>query len=230
METLDDFYNEFGLKAKITEFDLPSFVDEQTAAQYLGDFMTSIFSHESMDGFLFWSFWDGATYMNEGANLFRRDWSRTPAGDVFIDLVFNEWWTDETITASAEGVADIRAFKGMYEIVYEANGETIRDTINLTADTNLEIIGNNITTSIEELTIDDNLAIVYPNPAASQLTIERSTPNLATIQLFDVTGKKVIEQVTTDLKTVLKIADLKGIYLVKISDANRTTSKKVIIR
>ncbi len=230
LETLDDFYNEFGLKAKITEFDLPSFVDEQTAAQYLTDFLTAIFSHESMDGFLFWSFWDGATYMNEGANLFRRDWSRTPASDAFIELLFNEWWTDETIASSADGIANIQAFKGMYEIVYESNGITIRDTINLVEDMELVITGNNMTTSIEDLIIDDKLAIVYPNPANNQLTIERNTPNLATIQLFEVTGKKVSEQQTSDLKTVLDIGHLNGIYMVKISDATRTTAKKIIIR
>ena len=230
LETLDDFYNEFGLKAKITEFDLPSFVDEEVSAQYLEDFLTAIFSHESMNGFLFWSFWDGATYMNEGANLFRRDWSRTPAGDTFVDLLFNQWWTDEIITSSADGLANIRAFKGMYEIAYESNGETIRDTIQLTEDTNLEIIGNNITTSIEDLIIDNDLAIVYPNPANNRLTIERSTADVATIQLYEVTGKKVLEQSTSDLKTVLEIAHLKGIYMVKISDATHTTSKKIIIR
>jgi len=229
LETLDDFYGAFGLKAKITEFDLPSFVDEQTAAQYLGDFLTAIFGHESMNGFLFWSFWDGATYMNEGTNLFRRDWTQTPAGDTFIDLLFNQWWTDETIISSADGLAAIRAFKGMYEIVYESNGETIRDTIQLTEDINLEIIGNNITTSIDNLIIDDELATVYPNPANHQLTIERNTPNLATIQLFEVTGKKVLEQQTSDLKTVLDIGHLNGIYMVKISDATRTTAKKIII-
>ena len=151
LEVLDDFHNEFGLKAKITEFDLPSFVAEETAGQYLGDFLTAIFSHESMNGFLFWSFWDGATYMNEGSNLFRIDWSQTPAGDAFMDLVFNEWWTDESLTTSSEGLIDTRVFKGLYEIVYEVNGELIRDTINITEDTNFEITANNISTKINDL-------------------------------------------------------------------------------
>jgi len=148
--------------------------------------------------------------MNEGTNLFRRDWSQTPAGDTFIDLLFNQWWTDEIITSSAEGLADIRAFKGN--------------------DTNLEIIGNNITTSIEDLIVDNDLAIVYPNPANNQLTVERKSTNSATIQLFEITGKKVLEQQTSNLKIVLDIGHLKGIYMVKISDATRTTAKKIIIR
>ena len=168
--------------------------------------------------------------MNEGANLFRRDWSRTPAGDTFVDLVFNEWWTDETITSSTDGIADIRAFKGMYEIVYEANGEMIRDTINLTEDTNLEIIANNISTRINDLLVDHTLAKVYPNPADSQLIIEKHTTLPAIIQVFDMTGRKIIEQQTTDLKTRLAVSDLEGIYIVKESDGIRTTSKKITVQ
>lgn len=232
LETLDDFHNEFGLKAKITEFDMPTFVDEATAAQYLGDFLTAIFSHESMDGFLFWSFWDGATWIQGGtkSNFFQQNWTANASLDVFVDLVFNEWWTNETITSSTEGVADIRAFKGMYEIMYKANGETIRDTINLTEDTNLEIIGNSISTRIDNLIIDDNIAKVYPNPATNQLIIEQNTFNLATIQLFDVTGKKVLEQTVNSLKTALSVEHLQGVYILKISDATRTTSKKITIK
>ncbi len=230
LETLDDFYNEFGLKAKITEFDLPSFVDEQTAAQYLGDFMTAIFGHESMNGFLFWSFWDGATYMNEGTNLFRRDWSQTPAGDVFIDLLFNQWWTFENIVSDANGMANIRAFKGRYEIVYENNGVIIRDTIQLTEDTNLKIIGNNISTGIADLVIDDTFAKVFPNPASNQVIIEQNANDLATIQVFDVAGKKILEQTTNGLQTILSVTHLEGIYIVRVFDEHRTTTKKITIQ
>ena len=230
LETLDDFYNEFGLKAKITEFDLPSDVDEQVAAQYLGDFLTAIFAHESMNGFLFWNFWDGATYKNEGTNLFRRDWSQTPAGDVFIDLLFNQWWTDETITSTANGVADIRAFKGMYEIVYESNGAIIRDTIQLTEDTTLEIVADNITTSINDLIIDNDFATVFPNPADDQIFIQKEGTETATIQVFDLLGKKVLERDMISATLSLPTNDLKGYYLVTISDGIRTTSKKILVK
>ena len=114
LNVLDDFYNSFGLKAKVTEFDLPNVVSEDLAAQYLRDFMTAIFSHVSMDGFLFWSFWDGATYMNPGANLFRDDWSMTPAGETFVDLLFNEWWSDEIVFSGSDGLAELRPFKGTF--------------------------------------------------------------------------------------------------------------------
>lgn len=231
LETLDDFHNEFGLKAKITEFDMPTFVNEETAAQYLGDFLTAIFSHESMDGFLFWSFWDGATWIQGGtkSNFFQQNWTANASLDVFVDLVFNEWWTNETITSSAEGVADIRAFKGMYEVVYEANGEVIRDTINLIEDMNLEIIENNISTSLDDLVINEELATVYPNPATEQLFIEKETTNSITIQLFDLTGKLIKEQNTNSTNIRLSVENLSGIYFVKIFDETNIKTMKIII-
>ncbi len=230
LETLDDFYDEFGLAAKITEFDLPSNVDEEIAAQYLGDFLTAIFGHESMNGFLFWSFWDGATYRNEGANLFSRDWSRTPAGDTFVDLLFNQWWTEETITSAANGIADIRAFKGTYEIAYEVDGIMVRDTIQLTEDTTLEIVADNITTSTNDLRIDDSFATVFPNPADSQIIIQKEGTETVTIQIFDLLGKKILERDMNDTILSISINGLQGHYIVKISDDIRTTSKKILVK
>ncbi|MEM9260782.1 MAG: endo-1,4-beta-xylanase, partial [Bacteroidota bacterium] len=73
LSTLDDFYDTFGLEAKITEYDMPRSVSEELAATYLKDFMTAIFSHPSMEGFMFWNFWDVDTWANPGANLYNED-------------------------------------------------------------------------------------------------------------------------------------------------------------
>ncbi len=231
LETLDDFHNEFGLKAKITEFDMPTFVDEATAAQYLGDFLTAIFSHESMDGFLFWSFWDGATWIQGGtkSNFFQQDWTANASLDVFVDLVFNEWWTNESINSSAEGLVDTRVFKGNYEISYVSNGEVIRDTLNITSDTNFEIIANNISTSLDDLVVNDALAKVFPNPATNQLFIEKEGNDPVVVQLFDITGKLILEQQMSTAKTMLSVDSLNGIYLLKIFDNVNVLTKKITI-
>jgi len=139
LSTLDDFSTSLGVKTKITEFDMPEIVNEELAATYLRDILTANFSHPSSDGFIFWSFWDGATYMNPAANLYREDWSETPAHAAFVDLLFNEWWTNELFQSDFTGVANDRVFKGRYEISYECNGETIRDTISITEATDYEI-------------------------------------------------------------------------------------------
>ena len=229
LETLDDFYTEFGLKAKITEFDLPTNIKEELAAQYLADFMTAIFSHESMNGFLFWSFWDGATYMNEGSNLFRMDWSRTPAGDAFIDLVFNQWWTDEVFATSPEGKIETTVFKGLHEISYESEGLLIRDTLNITEDSNFEIIANDITSDLDQISLPLQIAVVYPNPTQSHLFIQSFSTNEITIRIFDLTGRKIMEEASVRGETQLFVGHLKGLFVVEVSDGLQKISQKVLI-
>jgi hypothetical protein len=48
--------------------------------------------------------------------MFRNDWSIKPNGEEYLDLVFNEWWTDEDVDADALGEALVRAFKGEHDI------------------------------------------------------------------------------------------------------------------
>ena len=230
LRTLDDFYDEFGLQAKITEFDLPGTVSEELAGQYLRDFMTAIFSHESMDGFLFWSFWDGATYKNPGANLFREDWRQTPAGDAFIDLVFREWWSDESVVTSDQGLATTRLFKGLYEISYQNSGETVRDTISVTADGSFEIIADNMATDLKASPkYDDSIAKVYPNPAKNHIRVEKITPRPVSIQLFDPMGRTIQELTTSTAILELEVDLPPGIYILKVLDGRRYFAERVII-
>ncbi|RMG84612.1 MAG: hypothetical protein D6714_07555, partial [Bacteroidetes bacterium] len=49
---LDDFHNTFGTAAKITEYDTNQDMGDELAATYLRDFLTMIFSHPAMEGFL----------------------------------------------------------------------------------------------------------------------------------------------------------------------------------
>ncbi|MEL6926455.1 MAG: endo-1,4-beta-xylanase, partial [Bacteroidota bacterium] len=146
LETIDDFYNAFGLKAKITEYDLDALVDEELAAQYLRDFMTAIFSHPSMDGFLMWGFWDSAHWKNESP-MYYSNWQIKPSGEAFIDMVFNEWWTEELADTDADGKATVRGFKGTYEISYVVDGELVTDEITLTEDREYEIIADVLPTN-----------------------------------------------------------------------------------
>lgn len=129
LDLLDDYKNQLGLKVKITEFDLCTLVDEELAGAYLKDFMTAVFSHENTVGFNLWSFWHKEFYMNGGATLFDENWQLKPAGKAYIDLVFNEWWTNESHVTNAEGLIESRVFKGDYEITYELNGEIHKKNI-----------------------------------------------------------------------------------------------------
>ena len=211
-ETLDNFYNEYGLPAKVTEFDLPDAVSEELAADYLRDFMTMIYSHPSMEGFLTWSFWDGATYINPGANLFRQDWSRTPAGDAYVDLLFNEWWTEEDLQI-VNGTASADAYKGTYEISYMCNGVLVEEEMELTENTTLNIVCDNLTTSIAENFV--KRVSIFPNPTSGFLEVDRNASKAATLEVHDLSGKLILSQEVVGHKAEINLPT-PGIYMVTI--------------
>ena len=210
--TLDDFYDRYNLPAKITEFDLPDIVSEQLAADYLRDFMTMIYSHPSMEGFLFWSFWDGATYRNPGANLFRQDWSRTPAGDAFVDLLFNQWWTEEDLQI-VNGSAVTDAYKGTYEIAYTCDGVLVEQEMELLENTTLSIECRNITTSISENFT--KRASIYPNPSSGFVEIDRNATKATLLEVHDLQGNLILSQEIIGDKSQINVPN-PGVYTVTI--------------
>jgi GH35 family endo-1,4-beta-xylanase len=109
-----DRFAVFGKKIHITEFDI-DIEDEQVQADYTRDFMTAVFSHPSIDGFMMWGFWEGR-HWKPRASMFRRDWSPKPNALVFHDLVFSRWWTDVTARTDQQGTAKVRGFKGDYDV------------------------------------------------------------------------------------------------------------------
>jgi len=227
LDTYDDFYNSFGTKGKVTEFDLPSSIDQELAANYLVDFLTATFSHESMDGFLFWSFWDGATWMNAGSNLFRLDWTMSEPGDAFVDLVFNQWWTDEVVVSDANGVGASRVFKGLYEIRYTCDGQLITETVQVSDPTMVTITCDNITTDIDEL--KKETIKVFPNPTSDILNIKRTSNLPATIRIIDATGRVMLEEKTSSDKLMLQVEELKGLYFLEIVSDKERFFEKIII-
>lgn len=110
--TILDRFESLGLDIHITEYDFNS-TDETLQADYMRDFLTAIFAHESIDSFSLWGFWEGAHWRLEAA-LFRQNWDIKPNGQAFIDLVYGDWWTDESMVADADGEATLRGFKGEY--------------------------------------------------------------------------------------------------------------------
>ncbi|GAB5518531.1 MAG: hypothetical protein RhofKO_07820 [Rhodothermales bacterium] len=119
-ELLDEFATLFPeQRLSLTEYDAVG-MPEDMAADYIRDVLTMFFSHPQTDNFLMWGFWDGHHWLGE-APIFSHDWRMKPAGSQFIDLVFNQWWTDETV-AAANGTATVRGFKGEYEVFVTAEG------------------------------------------------------------------------------------------------------------
>lgn len=117
-----DRFGAFGLPIWITEFDTPGkgWGDtreerEPRQADYLREHLTACFAHPAVGGYLIWGFWDGRHWADD-APLFREDWSEKPAYDVWRELVFDRWWSDETTSTDAEGILRIRLFKGDHRV------------------------------------------------------------------------------------------------------------------
>lgn len=131
-ERIYSVLNEFAIYDKdivITEYDLslayrnePD-LGEGVAAAYTRDFLTTIFSHPDVTGFLMWGYWDEIHWQDDSP-MYRSDWSLKPAGEAFIDLVFNEWWTDESGVTDANGGYETRAFLGDYQVTVTVNGSS----------------------------------------------------------------------------------------------------------
>ncbi|MFK7908009.1 MAG: endo-1,4-beta-xylanase [Chitinophagales bacterium] len=227
---LEDFHQAFGLRAKITEFDMAQ-MSKSVSADYMRDFLTAVFSHPSTDGFLMWGFWDGEHWLND-APLFDQNWNLKPSGESFIDLVFNEWWTNELLIADENGRVNLRAFKGEYNIPVTFNGETYTTSLQLRTDETL-VIELPIATNIEEIE-RQNRFVLYPNPSSGSFQLQYDFPqntNL-TFEVYDITGRQlqVFSKNVMPQKMFVHSFDLQtGIYFVKVKDGQRIMVEKMVV-
>ena len=72
---------------------------------------------------------------------------------------------------------------------------------------------------------------VYPNPTKDILNI--SMPQIngnATLKLFDIQGRQVLETTTNSKNEVLHIGNLQGgIYMLTIENENNKINKKIVL-
>lgn len=118
-----DRFARFGLPIVVTEFDVNT-KEEERQAQFTRDFLTAAFSHPACTGFVFWGFWEDAHWRPDSA-LFRKDWSEKPNLAAYRNLVFKEWWTDETGQTNENGEFALRAFKGTHRITVGSQEKTV---------------------------------------------------------------------------------------------------------
>ncbi len=134
-----DRYAALGLDISITEHDIDS-SDEQLQADFTRDFLTTTFSHPSVVAVLTWGFWEKSHWKPDAA-YYRGDWSVTPAGQAWLDLVMKKWWTNTTLKTAADGTARTRGFLGDYEITVRHDGTTKTVPAKLTAAGTTIVIG-----------------------------------------------------------------------------------------
>ncbi|NGM69813.1 glycoside hydrolase family 10 [Natronolimnobius sp. AArcel1] len=131
-----------GAALRITEFDMadPNWLEEDKA-DFFHWFLKTFFSHPKAADFLMWGFWDDEHWQDD-APLFDADWNPKPTHDVYTDLVFEEWWTDETGETDADGTFDVTAFLGEYELTVDTGDGEIATSFSLEepTDESIEIV------------------------------------------------------------------------------------------
>ncbi|MCU4740631.1 endo-1,4-beta-xylanase [Natronoglomus mannanivorans] len=132
-EILDE-YADYGAGLRITEFDTfggDDWSGDEEKAEVLYTYLKTAFSHPAVDDFLMWGFWDGR-HWEDDAPLFDQNWNPKPAYDVWTDLVFEEWWTEESGQADTSGTYTTPAFLGEYEITVTTDEGSTTTTIDVT--------------------------------------------------------------------------------------------------
>jgi endo-1,4-beta-xylanase len=226
---LDDFWNTYGLEAKITEYDIDKLVPTQTQAAYMRDILTISFAHPSMKGFLMWGFWDGAHWLGN-APIFNQNWSLKPSGEAFVDQVFHKWWTNESALTDANGVVTVRGFKGKY-VVRVACANSIQE---------------------QEVTLDDNQSLSFAIQCLTRVREPQNepvfwvTPNLtndqiqmrwdavaapSSVQAFNMAGQLMAQMANfTGSESVFNVRNWpSGIYIVNADFEGTRVQKKVVI-
>jgi GH35 family endo-1,4-beta-xylanase len=113
----------------VTEYDI-TITDFLLAGDYTRDFMTVLYSHPAVAGFVMWGFWDGA-HSKKNAPLFTQDWKLKPAGVAYYDLVFNQWWTCTGGSTDETGAYVANGHLGDYTVSVTVGALTVTATASL---------------------------------------------------------------------------------------------------
>ncbi|HLL89963.1 MAG TPA: endo-1,4-beta-xylanase [Tepidisphaeraceae bacterium] len=124
----DDMYAKYGKPIFFTEIDVnvENDKDEEQLkyqADVLRDTLILAFAHPHVEGVNQWGFWEKAHWFPRAA-LWRADWSIKPNGQAYLDLVYRDWWTTETVITDPSGKASLRGFGGDYEVTIDRGGTT----------------------------------------------------------------------------------------------------------
>ncbi len=171
--------------------------------------------------------------LDNGANWFRLgemapNWynsDRTPetSGDDCTNCIGGQWTgTNTTLT---EYTYPLNSFLGFSSIIFRFvfHSDSSVNQTGVVVDDFL-ISGTNLATTNFELS---KLAL-YPNPSNGIFTIAAGNISIDTIDLYDMTGKK-IDFKTNKEQTIIDLSSVSdGVYFVKITSDNQSTTKKII--
>lgn len=119
---------------------------------------------------------------------------------------------------------------GIYEVVLIAGNAVGSDSITKSCYIEVEV-----STAVNEFTVNSLQFTIYPNPADDELVINQLSleKNISTLEVFDVHGKKVWNTIIPPSTSNFKLQTSNfpnGIYLVRLFSGTDAFSEKVIIR
>jgi len=225
---LDDYSSTYNVPIKITEYDINDLVSDEVAGQYMADFLTMIFSHEAVEAFIMWGFWDG-NHWKDNAPMFDINWNLKPSGQAFIDKVFNEWWTSENGSTDATGKYTVRAFKGTHKVTVRKDGKERTADVLVTDDKNVQLLLEGLTSIEDELAASISIA---PNPVTGKYIqlLSPSSVDIRSLELLTMEGKLVrsYDQVPPNGK--VEVNRENGMYILNINTEKGVVTKKIVIK
>ncbi|XP_060559071.1 uncharacterized protein LOC132719318 [Ruditapes philippinarum] len=120
-----DILAEAGLPIMITELGIND-KNENSRATKLVDLLTLFFSHPSVEGVLFWGFWDGQIWEKDAPLFTGPNLTPNAAGRAYQNLFHNVWRTSETHTIHGHQQLHVRGFKGKYTLNVKHNGHVLQ--------------------------------------------------------------------------------------------------------
>lgn len=236
LEILDDLA-QYNLDLSITEYDAAD-ASEEVAADYMRDILIASFSHPAMQNFLMWGFYDGSHWYSD-APLFRSDWSLKPSGQVFIDYVFNKWWTNTTGTSNRDGNYSTQAFYGTYDITAEFDGVEHTEQISFTKDTETVVLKIDTEATLVKYDRPETFFLYgnYPNPFNNKTVIKYHLPASAAVDIafYDITGRSITRVQPGKQNAGIHECEFdasllnSGVYLYRLTVANRSFWGKMLL-
>ena len=227
-EVWDEFYQRYEVPLKVTEYDVNPTVSEQVAADYMDDFLTMTFSHPAMEAFLMWGFWDG-NHWKDNAPMYDFNWNLKPSGQVFVDKVFDEWWTNETDITDGNGQVNFRAFKGTHKVTVVKDGKEYEADLSL--DANLDYVFTiDLTVSNKELLEQD--IRIYPNPSNTKsfkIDLPKGLENVD-LQIYAADGKLVKTEKNYQAQENISFDFQAGVYFVHLISKDKTIIKQLLVQ
>lgn len=115
---------------RLAQFNLPIWVSEYDStksdvrqrADDLETLYRVAFSHPAVEGIMMWGFWAGNHWRGSDAAIVDHDWTVNEAGKRYQELM-KEWRTNVSGETGRDGIFELRAFHGNYEISVSVPGQ-----------------------------------------------------------------------------------------------------------